>query len=87
MPEWGPLGFVRGALSNACPYRDHLDWAERRPAPGGFTLFQALPAPDEKLDFTVQIADADGDTANASFSIGIDGTGINDNNHVDGVNA
>jgi hypothetical protein len=54
---------------------------------GGFSLTQAQPAPDEKLDFTVQIADADGDTASASFSIGIDGTGINDNDHVVGVNA
>ena len=52
---------------------------------GGFSLVQAQPAPDEKLDFTVQIADADGDTATDSFSIGIDGTGIFDNNHVDGV--
>jgi hypothetical protein len=43
---------------------------------GGFSLVQSLPAPDEKLDFTVQIADADGDTANdntAPFSIGLDG--------------
>jgi hypothetical protein len=54
---------------------------------GGFSLVQTQPAPDEKLDFTVQIADADGDTASASFSIGIDGTGINDDNHVVGVNA
>src|SRR5215471_16328625 len=54
---------------------------------GGFSLTQAQPAPDEKLDFTVQIADADGDTARASFSIGIDGTGIFDDNHVVGVNA
>jgi hypothetical protein len=53
---------------------------------GGFSLVQAQPAPDEKLDFTVQIADADGDTTSASFSIGIDGTGTFDNNHVDGVN-
>ena len=52
---------------------------------GGFSLTQAQPAPDEKLDFTVQIADADGDTANDSFSIGIDGTGIFDDNHVVGV--
>jgi hypothetical protein len=22
VPEWGPLGSVRGALSNECPYRD-----------------------------------------------------------------
>ena len=55
---------------------------------GGFSLAQAQPAPDEKLDFTVQIADADGDTATSEeFSIGIDGTGINDDDHVDGVNA
>ena len=52
---------------------------------GGFALISAQPAPDEKLDFTVQIADADGDTATDSFSIGIDGTGIFDDNHVDGV--
>jgi hypothetical protein len=54
---------------------------------GGFALVQTQPTPDEKLDFTVQIADADGDTANDSFSIGIDGTGLFDDNHVDGVNA
>ena len=48
---------------------------------GGFSLIQAQPAPDEKLDFTVQIADADGDTAVSNiFSIGIDG--INDNDGV-----
>ena len=52
---------------------------------GGFSLTQAQPAPDEKLDFTVQIADADGDTNSASFSIGIDGTGVNDNDQVTGV--
>ncbi|MBB4393953.1 DUF5801 repeats-in-toxin domain-containing protein [Bradyrhizobium sp. ERR14] len=40
---------------------------------GGFSLIQSQPAPDEKLDFTVQIADADGDTASSSFSVGIDG--------------
>jgi hypothetical protein len=40
---------------------------------GGFSLVQAQPAPDEKLDFTVQIADADGDTASSNFSIRIDG--------------
>ncbi|WFP74121.1 DUF5801 repeats-in-toxin domain-containing protein [Mesorhizobium sp. WSM4906] len=52
---------------------------------GGFSLSQAQPAPDEKLDFTVQIADFDGDTASDSFSIGIDGTGIFNDNHVEGV--
>src|SRR5262249_35972439 len=54
---------------------------------GGFSLAQVQPAPDEKLDFTVKITDADADTALASFSIGIDGTGVNDDNHVIGVNA
>jgi len=54
---------------------------------GGFSLTQAQPAPDEKLDFTVQIADADGDTASDSFSIGIDGTGIHNDNQVVGVDA
>ncbi|CAN7334059.1 beta strand repeat-containing protein [Mesorhizobium caraganae] len=52
---------------------------------GGFGLSQAQPAPDEKLDFTVQIADFDGDTASDTFSIGIDGTGIFNDNHVEGV--
>jgi hypothetical protein len=41
---------------------------------GGFSLIQTLPAPDEALQFTVQIADADGDTATDTFSINIDGT-------------
>jgi hypothetical protein len=40
VPELGPLGSVRGALSNERPYRDHLVWAERRPA-----LTQAVMAP------------------------------------------
>src|SRR5262249_33369743 len=35
---------------------------------GGFSLAQVQPAPDEKLDFTVKITDADADTALASFS-------------------
>ena len=52
---------------------------------GGFNIQLQQPTPDQKLDFTVQIADADGDTASDSFSIGIDGTGINDDGVVDGV--
>jgi len=52
---------------------------------GGFVLKEAQPAPDEKLDFTVERVDEDEDSAEASFSIGIDGTGINDDDHVDGV--
>jgi hypothetical protein len=45
---------------------------------GAFGLSQPQPTPDQKLDFTAQIADGDGDTATADFSIGIDGTGIFD---------
>src|SRR5207244_192059 len=52
---------------------------------GGFALTQSQPAPDEKLDFTVRITDADGDTASDSFSIGIDGTGTFDDNQVGGI--
>ncbi|MEJ6782183.1 beta strand repeat-containing protein [Aminobacter sp. Piv2-1] len=52
---------------------------------GRIGISQTQPAPDEVLDFTVQISDADGDTASDSFAIGIDGTGIFDDNHVDGV--
>jgi hypothetical protein len=55
---------------------------------GQFEISQPQPTPDEKLDFTAQIADFDGDTDSASFSIGIDGTGIgiNDDDQVLGVN-
>jgi hypothetical protein len=55
---------------------------------GGFSLIQAQPTPDEVLDFAARISDADGDTATSNtFRIGIDGTGVNDDNHVVGVNA
>jgi Domain of unknown function (DUF5801) len=41
---------------------------------GGFSLFKALTPSDESLPFTVQIADADGDTAVSNvFTVGIDG--------------
>ena len=40
MPKSGSLGSVRGARSNARPYRDHSVSAERRPA-----LAQAVMAP------------------------------------------
>ena len=52
---------------------------------GGFAINQPQPTPDEKLDFTVEVADFDGDTDTASFSIGVDGTGIFDDDHVAGV--
>ena len=43
MPKSGPLGSVRGARSNACPYRDH--WIRRREADfwvNGYTFFFEL---------------------------------------------
>ena len=53
---------------------------------GRFVLGQPQFTPDEKLDFTVQIANSDGDTATRDiFSVGIDGTGTFDDDHVDGV--
>jgi hypothetical protein len=52
---------------------------------GAFEVNQPQPTPDEKLDFTVQIADFDGDTASATFSVGIDGTGIFDDDQVAGL--
>jgi hypothetical protein len=52
---------------------------------GGFSLIQAQPAPDEVLDFAARISDADGDTATSNiFRIGIDGTGVNDDNRLSG---
>jgi hypothetical protein len=52
---------------------------------GGFGITQAQPTPDQKLDFVARAADGDGDFKTASFSIGIDGTGGNDDGHVVGV--
>lgn len=40
---------------------------------GRFGISQPQETPDQKLDFTVQIADGDADTDTANFSIGIDG--------------
>ena len=40
---------------------------------GLFGISQPQETNDQKLDFTVQIADGDGDTDTANFSIGIDG--------------
>jgi hypothetical protein len=52
---------------------------------GGFAITQAQPTPDQKLDFVARATDGDGDFKTASFSIGIDGTGINHDGHVVGV--
>jgi hypothetical protein len=45
---------------------------------GGFGTTQAVPTPDQQLDFVAKVVDGDGDSSTASFSIGIDGTGIYD---------
>jgi hypothetical protein len=52
---------------------------------GAFDITQAQPTPDQKLDFVIRATDGDGDSATASFSIGIDGTGIYDDGQVAGV--
>jgi hypothetical protein len=52
---------------------------------GGFGTTQGAPTPDQKLDFVVRVTDGDGDFATSGFSIGIDGTGPNDDGLVNGV--
>jgi hypothetical protein len=52
---------------------------------GGFGTTQGQPTPDQKLDFVVRVTDGDGDFATSGFSIGIDGTGPNDDGVVGGV--
>ena len=52
---------------------------------GGFAISEPQPTPDLKLDFTVKITDEDGDSATDDFSVGIDGTGIYDNDDVIGI--
>ena len=49
---------------------------------GGFGVVQSNPIPDQKLDFVVRVVDGDGDSNTAGFSIGIDGTGIFDDDTV-----
>jgi hypothetical protein len=58
---------------------------------GGFNIFQGNDTPDQLLEFTAQVTDGDGDTdgggtdEDASWKIGIDGTGIFDDNSVSGI--
>jgi hypothetical protein len=52
---------------------------------GGFGTTSGAPTPDQKLDFTVRVTDGDDDWSSASFSVGVDGTGIFDDNAVSGV--
>jgi hypothetical protein len=52
---------------------------------GGFGINQSQPTPDQLLEFTARVTDGDADYASASWKIGIDGTGVFDDNHVTGV--
>ena len=52
---------------------------------GGFGISQAQPTPDQLLSFTAKVTDGDGDFASDSWNIGIDGTGIHDDDDVAGV--
>jgi len=49
---------------------------------GGFGFFQGNDTPDQQLDFTARVTDGDGDYDEASWSVGIDGTGVFDNDSV-----
>ena len=54
---------------------------------GGFNLVVEQPTPDQQFDFIVNVTDFDGDVATSNeFSVGVDGTGVNDNDQVVGVN-
>jgi hypothetical protein len=52
---------------------------------GGFNLVQGHDTPDQLLEFTAQVTDGDGDYGSASWKIGIDGTGIYDDDIVTGI--
>jgi hypothetical protein len=52
---------------------------------GGVGLNQAQPTPDQLLAFTATVTDGDGDHSSASWQVGIDGTGVFDDNMVSGV--
>ena len=50
---------------------------------GGFNLIAAQPTPDQQFDFTVNETDFDNDVVTSNeFSVGVDGTGVNDNDAV-----
>jgi hypothetical protein len=52
---------------------------------GGFGFSQGVDTPDQLLEFTAKVTDGDGDFASASWKVGIDGTGIYDDDIVTGV--
>jgi hypothetical protein len=45
---------------------------------GRFGFLEGNDAPDEQLDFTARVTDGDADFAEASWTVGIDGSGIHD---------
>ena len=50
---------------------------------GGFNIIAAQPTPDQQFDFTVNETDFDNDVVTSNeFSVGVDGTGVNDNDAV-----
>ena len=55
---------------------------------GGFNIEVGEPTPDQQFDFEVKITDFDGDMDTSNqFSVGVDGTGVNDDDAVAGVSA
>ena len=47
------------------------------------TSIAAQPTPDQQFDFTVNVTDFDNDVVTSNeFSVGVDGTGVNDNDAV-----
>ncbi len=49
---------------------------------GGFGTTQGAPTPDQVLNFVARVVDGDGDSSTDAFAIGIDGTGIFDDDIV-----
>ena len=49
---------------------------------GGFGISEPTPTPGQSFDFTVEITDYDDDSATASHSVGIDGTGVNNDDMI-----
>jgi len=49
---------------------------------GGFGISEPTPTEDQIFDFTVEITDHDGDTDSATHLVGIDGTGVNNDDQI-----
>jgi hypothetical protein len=52
---------------------------------GGFNVLQRDDTPDQLLEFTAKVTDGDGDIDTASWKVGIDGTGVFDDDQVAGL--